>query len=153
MVVSMKDYSYIEGISMADVAYDARGETPSDLFVSAGLALEEVQVDLNTVEQKIEKEIQLSAPTIGDLLYDFLQELIFLKDAEQLVFNEFTIRIEEEHDVEEEENVLTLYCTAKGDTINHEKQKLGQDVKAVTLHHFNVEETAQGWVARVVLDI
>ena len=131
---------------MADVAFEAEGKTLEEMFTGAALALEEVQVDLNTVTPTIQREIAVEAQTIEKLLFDFLDELIYLKDAEQLLLNQFTMKITQE-------GVWKLHCTAGGEVISQQKHKLGQDVKAVTLHQFKVEQTKEGWNARVVLDI
>ncbi|MBI4140681.1 archease, partial [Candidatus Woesearchaeota archaeon] len=75
----------------------------------------------------------------------FLDQIIFLKDSEQILFKTFKVT------VDEKQKSLTAEC--KGDKINREKQKLGTDVKAVTYHNFVVEKIKQGWRARVVVDI
>ena len=46
-----------------------------------------------------------------------------------------------------------LQAECRGDRINPEKQKLGNDIKAVTYHDFKVEQQKGGWKARVILDI
>jgi SHS2 domain-containing protein len=140
-------YKYVEGISMADVAFEAEGKTLEELFTSSALALEEVQVDLKTVKPVIEHEINVEAASADNLLFNFLEELVFLKDAEQLLLVQFTIKIAQE------KNKLTLHCVANGEAINLKNHKLGQDIKAVTLHQFKVEQTKTGWKALVVLDI
>ena len=46
-----------------------------------------------------------------------------------------------------------MTAEAYGEVIDRERHELLVDVKAVTMHHFKVEETAEGWTATVVLDI
>ena len=139
-------YKYLDGITTADVAFEAEGTTLEDMFKSSALALEEVQVELSTVHPFVTRAIVVDAPNIENLLFKFLQELVYYKDAEQLLFNEFTISIRQM-------GVWTLKCVASGEVITLGKHKLGTDIKAVTLHQFKVEQTPAGWKAQVVLDI
>ena len=81
------------------------------------------------------------------LLFDLLQELIFLKDAERLL-----LRIRERQMAERDE-LYFLKAMVEGEPLNPERHHQREDVKAVTLHDFSVERTDGGWKARVLLDI
>jgi SHS2 domain-containing protein len=81
------------------------------------------------------------------LLFDFLQELIFLKDAQRLLF-----RMREVQIAERNENYF-VKATAEGETLDAERHHQRADVKAVTLHDFSVEQIDGNWTARVLLDI
>ena len=87
-------YTFRGDIAIADVAYEATGKTIEELFIAAGLALTETQVkDLKTVEKKETRILDLKAKTLEQLLHDFLQELIFYKDADLLLLTTFDIKI------------------------------------------------------------
>ena len=131
----------------ADVLFEAEGKSLDELFEAAGLATEETQVDLKDVKQKIKKEISLEKDNVEMLLFDFLQELIFLKDAELLLFSKIKV------DVKEEKSIYRLKAQLVGEKIDPKKHNLKVDVKAVTLHRFEVKKTKTGWFARVILDI
>src|SRR3989338_11545726 len=90
----MKGYEFLPDIATADVAFLAYGKTLSEVFMNCGLATEEVMVDLRTVKNTAEKKIILENKYVDKLLFEFLEELIFLKDAEQVLFNAFSITIE-----------------------------------------------------------
>lgn len=139
-------YRFLEEIATADVAFDAEGKTLSDLFEAAALALTEVMVDLEGLLPVVERRVHLTAEDIETLLFRWLAELIYLKDAECLLFRRFEIRIREEGAPE-------LLATLWGDQIDYRKMSLRVDVKAVTYHLFTLERTPRGWRARVVLDI
>ena len=96
-----------------------------------------------TIQAKITKKITLKNKDEQDLLYDFLSELIFLKDSEQLIFTNVKVSIKNNQ----------LKATLGGDKINPEKQELRNDIKAVTMHLFILEKTKTGYLARVVVDI
>ncbi len=139
-------YRFLEEIAIADVAFEAEGQTLSDLFEAAALALTEVMVDLDGLRPRMERRIQLTAEDLETLFFRWLAELIYLKDSECLLFRHFEIRIQDE-------GQPTLQAILWGDQIDYEKMSLKVDVKAVTYHLFTLESTPNGWKARVVLDI
>jgi SHS2 domain-containing protein len=140
-------YRFLPDVATADVCFEAEGKDLDELFASAALATEEVMVDLKTVKPAVSREIRLENKDIGNLLYDLLEELVFLKDKDLLLFSRFKLQVKEAKG----RHVLT--GTMHGEPIDKERHKLMCDVKAVTLHMFTVERTAKGWKARVVLDI
>jgi len=141
-------YRYIEDIVTADVAFEARANTLNDLFISASEALLNIMViDINSVSNQTTKSISLESESKEMLLFDFLQELIFLKDSEQLLLRLKKVKIMES----------VTKCAANfllcGERINPEKHDLVVDVKAVTMHIFSLSQKGDDWVATVVLDI
>ena len=139
-------YKFLEDVSLADVAFEATGKTLEELFESAALATTNVMIkDLKTIKPKIKKKIKLKAKTIENLLHDFLQELVFLKDAKQLVFSKYKIKINEKK--------VELIAEISGEKLNTKTQEHMVDVKAVTWHHFSVKKEGKNWYASVILDI
>lgn len=136
-------YKFLEGITTADVAFEAEGKTLNELFESCAKATFEVMVKLENVKPKVAKEIELEEESVDKLLYSFLEELIYLKDVDAMVFSKFELNVTE----------TTLFCTVWGEDINSKKQAMGSDVKAVTLHKFKVWKEGTKWKAVVVLDI
>ena len=127
--------------------FEAEGKNLDELFEAAGLATEETQIDLKGIKPKIKKEIELKKDNIEMLLFDFLQELIFLKDAELLLFSKIKVSISGK------EGNYKLRASLEGEKIDPKKHELKVDVKAVTLHQYEVKKTNSGWRARVILDI
>ena len=141
-------YRYLEEIAIADVAFEAEGETIRELFESAGFAITNTMIrDLKQIERKIVKSFEVEAEDIEMLLFNFLQEIIFYKDAEQLLFNKFDL------DIEQKEDRCFLIAKAYGEEIDPKKHETVVDVKAVSLHRFKVEETGKGWRATVIVDV
>ncbi len=141
-------YHYLEEIGTADIAFEATGRDLPELFMAAADATMNVMIDnLDGIEPSETLQIELSNDNIDLLLFDLLQELIFLKDAERLL-----LRIREVQVVERDENYF-VKATAEGEPLDAERHHQRADVKAVTLHDFSVERTEDGWKARVLLDI
>lgn len=141
-------YRYLDDIATADVAFEATADTLADLFVAAADATMNVMVDdLETVEGRERRPIRVSSEAADMLLFEFLQELIFYKDAERLLLRVPRVAIERR------DGGYRLEAEGAGEAIDTQRHGTGVDVKAVTLHRFRVEETPQGWRASVVLDI
>jgi len=141
-------YRYLEEIAIADVAFEAWGKTREELFIAAADALMNVMVaDLATIRVIDEVEFRLESEALDMLLFSFLNELIFYKDARQLLLRVKPVAINSA------DSRFTLQATASGERLDPERHQLIVDVKAVTLHLFHVEETVEGWRATVVLDI
>ena len=144
----MATYRYLEEIAIADVAFEAEGKTISELFESAGFAITNAMIrDLKQIERKVEKSFEIDAEDLEMLLFNFLQEIIFYKDAEQLLFNKFDL------DIEQREDRWFLRAKAYGEEIDPKKHETVVDVKAVSLNRFKVEETGKGWRATVIVDV
>ena len=139
--------SYVFIDHTADVLFKAKADTLPELFTQCGLALEETQVDLKLIDSKETIEITGKHKEIERLLFDFLDDLVYHKDADLLVFNKFDISIEEK------ESEYHLTCKASGEKLDHKKHDPKVDVKAITMHMFEVKKTDNGWEATVLVDI
>ena len=140
-------YTFLEDTAHADLAFEAEGDTPGELFEAAARALFSSMTNLRRLRPKITRQIRLRHDQIDQLMFDWLSELVYLKDAETLLFGEFSVRIQSD-------NGWGLEADVKGETISPKHHELRADVKAVTYHQFIVEQTPEGkWRARVVLDI
>ncbi|HLC69181.1 MAG TPA: archease [Candidatus Bilamarchaeaceae archaeon] len=141
-------YTFRGDIAIADVAYEATGKTIEELFIAAGLALTETQVkDLKTVEKKETRILDLKAKTLEQLLHDFLQELIFYKDADLLLLTTFDIKITQT------DPGYALHGRVHGEQLDMKKHELLVDVKAVSWHMFEVKQEKGEWKAFVILDV
>jgi len=141
-------YDYLEDIGTADIAFEATGRDLPELFTAAADATMNVMIDnLEAIEPRETRRIALKNDAIDMLLFDFLQELIYFKDADRLL-----LRIREVG-VDEKEDAYSLSATAAGEPLDPVRHQQRADVKAVTLHDFRVEKTDGEWKASVLLDI
>lgn len=141
-------YRYLDDVTIADVAFEAEGKTLRELFESAALALTNIMIgNMDSMAQKEIRCFEVTASNPEMLLYRFLQELVYYKDAERLLFNKF--ELDAEHGVP----LWHLRARALGDEISPEKHELLADVKAVSLHNFSVRQTPAGWRAGVIVDV
>lgn len=153
----------------ADVFFVARGNTLVELFEQCALAVEETMVELDKVKPVHKEKILAEADKVDRLLFDFLDELVFFKDYKQLVFRKFEIKIEGpalagEREGKDEgkdnrkqegknEGKYSLTCLASGEKIDPLRHNPKVDVKAITMHEFEVIKDNKGWKAQVLVDI
>jgi SHS2 domain-containing protein len=141
-------YRYLEEIGTADIAFEATGRDLPELFSSAADATMNVMIDnMEAIQPRQTRQIELTNDKLDMLLFDLLQELIFLKDAERLL-----MRIRKAQISEWTENYF-VKATAEGEALDRARHHQRADVKAVTLHGFSVEQIEGEWKARVLLDI
>lgn len=141
-------YRYLEDIAIADVAFEAWGAAPEEMFVAAADALMNVMVEeLSSIGRVEELEIKLEEADPEFLLFNFLNELIFYKDARRLLLRVSSLSIERQ------DKLLFLRASLYGEEADRTRHALNADVKAVTLHRFRIEKTGEEWKATVVLDI
>lgn len=141
-------YRYLPDIATADTAFEATGATREEMFTAAADALTNVMVeDLATIQPRQELEIILENADLDLLLFDFLQELIYYKDARRLLLRPSSLAIADS------DATLKLHAVVRGEEIDLDRHPMVVDVKAVTLHRFAVELRDGTWRATVVLDI
>ena len=139
-------YKFVEGLTRADVAFEVKGRNINRFFEDSAMALFDIMANPKKVGKKIKKTFQIEKSNIEELMYAFLDEIIYLKDKDALVFNSCKISINET-------KKLKLKAALFGDRINHEKQELRVDPKAVTMHKFLVKKEKGNYTARVIIDI
>ena len=141
-------FDFRDDIALADVAFDAWGASLEELFRECAAALLRTMVaEPATVRRETALPLELMDTDLEMLLFSFLQELVFLKDARQLLVCAATLQIVEE------DGHLKLSALLHGEAIDRQRHPLLVDVKAVTLHRFQIVQDDSGWRATVVLDV
>jgi SHS2 domain-containing protein len=140
-------FRFLEEIAFADIAFDAEGESIEEVFRGATQALLESMATPSTVAQTWERTIERSDVDPSALLFDWLSEVVYWKDAAGVVFREASLTLTQEH------NVWLLRARLIGAPVDQKTQELHADVKGVTKHLYELNQTAGRWKARVVLDV
>ncbi len=141
-------YKFLEDLGTPDNAFEATGRDLPQLFTAAADATMNVMIDnLDAIESREARQIELSNDNVEMLLFDFLQELIYFKDARRLLLRACEMQIDHE-----DEGYL-LKAKVAGERLDDTRHQQRADVKAVTLHGFSVKKQDSGWKARVLLDI
>ena len=136
----MKQYELID--HTADVGVKAYGKTVAEAFEHAAEAMFDIITDESTIDSIGEYDIQLESPDLEQLLVDWLSKLLFLNDAENLVFGKFQVTIDANR----------LSARVFGEKYNKKKHKMGVEIKAVTYHIVQVNQKDPIFV-QVLFDI
>ncbi len=132
----------------ADAAFRVWAEDLEELFVDAARALFELIADLENVEPKERVEIEVEADDLVELFHDWLEELLFRHEVNEMLFSDFEVKIEKK------DGGYRLEGVAMGEPIDPEKHTIHTEVKAITYHMMNVERKEDGtWEATYVVDL
>jgi SHS2 domain-containing protein len=128
----------------ADLGLRIRAATLDELFVDAARALFSAIVeDLATVEPRQQIDVHLTGDEREYLLFDWLKGLLYYFDTEYLLFGRFEARVDE----------MGLRASAWGEPLDRARHVLEHEVKAITYHGLRVEQSPDGWLAEVIVDI
>ena len=114
------------------------------LFHDAALGFFSVVVEPSSLPGGTrELEIRLSAERLDHLLIDWLNELLYLFDTQRLLLDTIRVTV----------RGTRLAATARSRPMDRERDRMLHEVKAITYHGLKVEQTSDGWLAEVILDI
>ena len=142
----MEEYIFLDDIATADVAIESRGDTLEELFTASAMATFEVMADISSIQPETWKTLHLENPEIDGLMFDWLAELIYLKDSEFMLFAKYDIKITKSTNYQLDAEIF-------GEEINQSRHDLRCDVKAITFHLFEVYEKNGKWISRFILDL
>jgi SHS2 domain-containing protein len=128
----------------ADIGFEAFGSTREEVFANAARALFHLIVDLDSIEPRDDVLVEVEGSDPASLLVNWLSELLYLNDAEGWLFSEFEV---------ERLDDRSLTARARGEKFDRTRHRAKLQVKAITYHQLELERTAEGWQARVYVDI
>ena len=128
----------------ADLGLRVRAPDLKSLFEEAGRGLMSMIID-NPEEIRLGQEVSIciDGSETDYLLFDWLNELLYRFDGEGLLFGDFNVEL----------HPTGLKAIARGEQLTTDRHQLSREVKAITYHQFQVEQTADGWQAELIVDI
>ena len=128
----------------ADVAFEVYGNSLKELIENATLAFYDAFVDTSKLDTSLEKELEVDADSADYLLFNWLNELLFIFETEFFAGKEVEVDIIENDGLKAKGKI-------KGGKITPEIVKT--EPKAITFHKFKVEKKDGKWFAFVIVDI
>jgi SHS2 domain-containing protein len=128
----------------ADIGLIVYGEDLKTLFENAGEAFFYLITDLKKVRHRVERRIQIGGESLDRLMVDWLSELLYLHDVENLLFRRFRVESVGEDG---------LRAIVRGEPFQEGVHVIKTEVKAVTYYQIQVKKEDVGWKARVILDL
>jgi SHS2 domain-containing protein len=134
------NFEYLDHTSEAK--FRAYGKSKEEAFSNAALALFNLLLDTEKVKDVKEHTVQVKANDDKELMFDFLDKLIFLQDVEGFMLHKVkTLTIKENK----------LEAVLSGDHYNN--YETHGEVKAPTYNDMEIEEKNGKWVIQVVVDV
>jgi SHS2 domain-containing protein len=123
----------------ADWSIRVWGQDLPELFAQAARGMNSLAGSQLAIEQRVKRKVEADGMDTESLLVAFLTELIYTQEHERLGFDQFDIRISDDH----------LSATLGGGLIN----SITKTIKAVTYHNLKIEKTERGYEAEIVFDV
>ena len=135
----VQEFKFLE--HTADIKFQAFGETLEEAFSNSALALKQTIYKKN-IEEKQTKKIKAKGKDKEALLYDFLEQFLFLLDAQDFLLSKVEkIKITKN----------TLEAEISGDKASN--YDFTNDVKAITYSNMFAKKQKNKYVTQVVLDV
>ncbi|MDP7279870.1 MAG: archease [Candidatus Poribacteria bacterium] len=139
----MKKFEYLD--HTADIGIRAYGQDLKDLFENAAEAMLAVTAELDTIDEMMLMEVSVTASTLPDLMLNWLGELNFQHQVEEIFFCRTEIR---------EISPNRLRAVVFGEARNENRPGVLAQIKSVNLHQLKVGQASDGvWTAQVIFDI
>jgi len=140
------EFEFVDGVT-SDLSFVARGPTLETVFAASAKALLAATVeDPASVAPRLRREVLLEEPDLELLLLRFLNELIYLRDAEQLLLYPRWLRVSANE-------VAHLEADLVGEEIDSGRHCMDIEVKAATAHGLRIAREGAKWEASVTLDV
>ncbi len=136
-----KEFEILE--HTADVGIIAYGSDMKMAFANAARGMFSLITEPDDVEETEYRDIELTAPDQESLLVNFLNELIFLFDVENILFKKFNIT---------ELSNTSLKARSYGEKVDSKRHELKIGIKAATYHMLKIEKN-NGIRVQVLFDI
>jgi SHS2 domain-containing protein len=127
----------------ADIGFRAFGATWKELLINASLALVSIAMEIDQIEPRCPYPIAAQGEDRESLLVNWLNEVLYYVDGEGVALRRFELQ------KADDDTALGIgYGEPRGD--RHHAKLI---VKGVTYHQLRVEQSPDGWMCEVYLDI
>ena len=141
---------FAHGEHTADVLVIAKGRTIEELFEYSALGVYEIMTDTSKVRPLRRLEVEVTGFDLYNLLYRWVEELLYYTDSEGMVFSIFRICSVERREDEE----WALKAVVWGERFDPERHEHRTIVKAMTYAQMEIARVGDScWAATFVPDI
>jgi SHS2 domain-containing protein len=137
-----KCYEYID--HTADIGIRGFGKTFLEALGNVAQGMFAAMHDMKYVDAVESRNVDISAATAEDLVVQFLNQLLYLHDAEKFIPIEYQFELTEPNRIQ---------GTLRGERFNPDKHYILDEVKAVTYHQLLIEQKDKDWIIQVICDL
>lgn len=128
----------------ADFGIIVSGETPEALFINAGLSLTDLITDTTRLTGRDDQDIRVTGDDWPDLMVNWLRELLYLWNGNELLVSRVTI----DHLTE-----TGLSARVRVEPFDPACHTIRHEIKAVTYHQIQVNASPDGWTSTIIFDV
>ncbi len=128
----------------ADIGIVVNGQDLKALFENAGHAFFHLLTDLRKVKPRVERKVEVGSESLERMMVDWLSELLYLHDVENLLFKTFEV---------DSIGKDGLRARVAGEPFQEGIHVIKTEIKAVTYHQIQVAKENGGWRAQVIFDL
>jgi SHS2 domain-containing protein len=118
------------------------------LFERAAVGTFHVLTNLSAVRAEDEVTITVEGRDREALMVRWLSELNYRHTVERQLFCDFAV-----DSIADTSDGLTLTGTARGEPVDPERHTVYTEIKAITFHGMEIQETNDGWAVQVIFDM
>ena len=118
---------------MTDAFIEVTGNTLEEAFENAGISVVDTMIDINSVEEKTHKKIEIIAKDLNNLLYNWLEEVIILTITEGFAAKQFSVKLTKNDE-------YSLVANINGEEIDFKKHHFKLEIKSPTFHLMEIKQ-------------
>ena len=135
----MEKFKFLE--HTADIKFRAFGKNQNELFENCALAVSEIISRENKIKTNIKKKISVEGRDKESLLYNFIEELLYLLEVGDFITAKAEVKISNK----------ILKAELFGDKASNYPDL--DHIKSPTYHEMYIKKTKKDWEAQVVVDV
>ena len=128
----------------ADIGILVHGADIKQVFVNAAVGLFNLVIDTDSIRETTQYDLELSSQDTESMLVEWLNELIYILDAERLVFRSFAV---------DQLGNSRIKARCFGEMIDPQRHVFKREIKAATYHMLTVDREHNGYKAQVIFDV
>ena len=132
----------------ADMGVRGYGKSFERAFEECAKGMFSIMTDLKKVTGAETVELTVKAKELGELLVEWLNELLSLADQKEMIFSEFTVK-----QISVKDGEYHLEGNAKGEKLNKEKHEFKTEVKAATYSGLETGKEDEEFFVQCVVDV
>ena len=128
-----------------DAFIEVTASTLNEAFTLAAQSVVDITLDRDTIEEKVQRTLTVSAQDITYLLFNWLEEVNYQIITEGFSIARFSLEISKN-------SLYRLNATAYGEPINLKKHHFKIEIKAPTFHMMEIKQNG-GVTMRFLMDL
>jgi len=141
--IRLKKFRFLE--HTADIKFKVWGKTIEKIFENSALALNDFLSKGQPIKDKVKKKFKIIGKGYDELLYKFIDGIIYLLDAEDFILANAKVKIKEG------KNMMELEAFVYGDKVQNYENL--DHIKSATYSEMYIERIPGGWEGQAVVDV